>query len=290
MRPACLLFLCLPLLGADAYAAESAAPLTYASVSSAPGPALGAGEKLVFQARWKFFDKVGRIIVAADDAVSADGPSVPGVAGPPLRRIRVDVSSDGMIANLYTYRATGVSFFDPVSGRMLSASYKSAAGSDREERSIRFDPEKHLAYYRDALAPRRNADLPLPEGEFLDFITCLSTARRWNLHPGDTRDIVVLADKRFYTLRLHAERRETITAALGKFDTLVIVPEQIGPPRGIFKKGGGFRIWIEDSPRALPIRVDVHVPIGTVTVDLVKYDPPLLLRGSPGVEFLQEGK
>jgi hypothetical protein len=290
MRPAHLLFLCLPLWGVAAPASEPAVPPTYASVAAAPGPALGAGEKLVFQARWKFFDRVGRIVVAADDVVTADGTPEGGLASPPLRRIRVDVSSDGMVANLYTYRATGVSFFDLSSGRMLSASYKSAAGSDREERSIRFDLEKRLAFYRDALAPRRNADLTLPDGELLDFITCLVTARRWNLQPGDSRDIVVLADKRFYTLRLRAERRETITAALGKYAALVVVPEPIGPPRGIFKKGGGFRIWIEDSPRALPIRVDVRVPIGTVTVDLVRYDPPQILRGSPGVEFLQAGK
>jgi hypothetical protein len=34
------------------------------------------------------------------------------------------------------------------------------------------------------------------------------------------------------------------------------------------------RIWIEDSPRALPLRVEVKGPAGTVNVDLIEYEPP----------------
>lgn len=283
------------------------------------GIALGDGERLVFQARWKLFSRVGRITVAADDvpASNAAGPAgevgeagggaplanavvtaeaaadtaalvgVGTTAPAAMRRIRVDVSSDGVISHLYTYRATGESMFDPVSGRMLSATYQAEAGKRREDRSIQFDLENGIAHYRDALAPRRNADIPIPEGEPLDLITCLVTARRWNLKAGDTRDIVVLADKRFYPLRLRAEKRESIKVALGTFDALLIVPEPIGTPRGVFRKGGGMQIWIEDSPRALPLRVQVMAPVGMVNVDLVQYDAPLALRGKPGGESLR---
>jgi hypothetical protein len=261
---------------------------------------MGAGEKLVFQASWKMFSRIGRVTVSADDApepapaqADSEATEVKGapdnnpMPAPPARRIRVDVSSDGVIAHLYTYRATGESLFDPVTGRMLSARYTAAAGKRREDRSIRFDLEENLAYYRDALVPKRNADIPLPEGEPLDLITCLVTARRWNLKSGDTRDVVVLADKRFFPIRLHAEERETIKTPLGTFDTLLIVPEPIGTPRGVFRKGGGMRIWIEDTPRALPLRVEVLGSAGTVKVDLISYDPPLALHNTPGAESLR---
>jgi Protein of unknown function (DUF3108) len=241
-----------------------------------PGAALGAGEKLVFQAKWKLFSRAGRITVYADDAPAGEPATGPTQAEtPPRRRIRVDVSSDGMIARLYTYNAIGETYFDPLTGKMLSGKYQSTAGSRREDRSIDFDFENHLAHYRDSLVPKRDADIPLPPGDPLDLITCLVTARRWNLKPGDTRDIVVLADNRFYPLRLRALRRETIKASLGTFDALLIVPEPIGAPRGLFRKGGGLRIWIEDTPRALPLRVEVKVPVGTVTANLVEYHPPL---------------
>jgi hypothetical protein len=163
---------------------------------------------------------------------------------------------------------------------MLYAKYQSTAGSKREDRSIAFDLDKRLAHYRDSLVPKRDADIPLPPGDPLDLITCLVTARRWNLQPGDTRDIVVLADKRFYPLRLRALRRESINVSLGSFDSLLVVPEPIGPATGMFRKGGAMRIWIEDAPRALPLRVEVKVPVGTVTADLVEYQPPLALAGT----------
>ncbi len=263
------------------------------------GPALGVGEKLVFQASWKVFSRVGRITVSADDAPMnapagnesispTDEATSSTVPAAPARRIRVDVSSDGVIAHLYTYRATGESLFDPITGRMISARYTAAAGKRREDRSIRFDSEENVAYYRDALVPKRDADIPLPAGEPLDLITCLVTARRWNLKPGDTRDVVVLADKKFYPIRLRADLRETIKTPLGTFSTLLIVPEPVGTPRGVFRKGGGMRIWIEDSPQALPLRVEIKGPVGTVNVDLIEYEPPLELRGKPGAESLRE--
>jgi len=257
------------------------------------GPAMGAGEQFVFQARWKIFSRAGRITVSADDtpafADAGTGPAKDVVltADPlkpavPTRRIRVDISSDGIVAHLYTYRATGETHFDLGTGRMLSARYQAAAGKRRQDRSIRFDADSQLAYYRDALVPGRDEDIVIPEGEPLDLITCLVTARRWNLKPGDTRDIVVLADKRFYPLRLRAERRETIKGPLGTFAALLIVPESVGKARGLFRKGGGMRVWIEDSPRALPLRIEVKGSAGTVNVDLIEYDPPLGLRDAPG--------
>ncbi len=260
-----------------------------AIATASPGLILGVGERMIFQASWKFFSRAGRINVFADDqAADGEKPVLPVTRTPP-RRIRVDVCSDGVIACLYKYHAAGESFFDPVTGQMLYAKYQSNTGSKREDRSITFDLEKRLAHYRDSLVPKRDADIPLPPGDPLDLITCLVTARRWNLQPGDTRDIVVLADKRFYPLRLRALRRESIKAPLGSFDSLLVVPEPIGPATGMFRKGGAMRIWIEDTPRALPLRVEVKVPFGTVTADLVEYQPPLALAETAAGATLRAG-
>jgi len=251
--------------------AFSFTPATAETLEPASKAALGDGEAMVFKASWKLFSRAGSIAISAD-TVEQNEAAPKSEAG--ARRIRVEVASDGLLARLFTYRATGESLFDPATGRMMSSSYKSVSGKRRMERSMSLDFDTGVARYRDALVPKRDADVPLPAGEPLDLITCLVTARRWNLQPGDTRDVVVLADKRFYPIRLRAERRESIEAAYGTFNALLIVPEPIGTPRGVFSKGGGMRIWIEDAPRALPLRIEVSGSSGTVTADLVRYTPP----------------
>ncbi len=249
--------------------------------------ALGPGERLVFQVQWKWFARAGRIQVAADDpeaeqageAAGLSGATAKGRAETPPRRILVNIASDGAVAWLFAYQASGESFFDPVTGRMLSGSYESQGGRKRQARTIEFDAEKRIARYRDTLDPTRDEDIPLPEGDPVDLITCLVTARHWRMEPGDTREILVQVDKKIYPIRLRAVGRETLRTGLASFPALLIVPEPVGVPRGLFRAGGGMRIWIEDAPRALPLRVEVKTRSGPIVADLVEYQPP---RPGPG--------
>lgn len=240
-------------------------------------PILGAGEELSFRVRWRVFDRAGTIEVAADDHTpveKADTGDAFAGPSPTLRRIQVKIATDGTIARLYTYRAEGETFYDPINGRILSARFLSTAGGKQQERTLEFDRALGIARYRDARNPSRDEDLALPEGDPLDILTSLVTARHWKLAPGQTHDILLQADKRFYPLRLRAESRETLRAALGEFPALVVVPEPIGEARGLFRRGGSIRVWIEDSPRALPLKIEIETRAGRFVADLIRYQAP----------------
>lgn len=260
MRPSAALPALLGLIASLAGAAPATAPLP-APVTSA---VLGPGESFGFQARWGTFPRAGRIDVSADDATAENE-----------RRVTVRIASDGTIGRLYRYEAIGETLFATDTGLMQSASYHARAGRKVERREMVFDHDAHVARYRDVLEPKRDTTLALPlDEQALDLVTTLVTARRWHLAAGDTREILVLVDHELYPLRLKAGAVEPLRTSRGKFSALVVTPEPVGKPRGLFKRGGSLKIWLEDSPARLPLRVEVKGRFGTVTADLVQYSPP----------------
>ena len=226
-------------------------------------PVLGAGEVFGFQARWGMFSRAGRIdILSAPEAVNDE------------RRVIVRIASDGTIGRFYRYEAVGETTYAASDGRMLAADYRARAGRKNQQRELRFDHEARIVHYRDLLEPARDATLTLPEGDPVDLVTSLVTARRWQLSPGERREVLVQVDDEFYPLLLRAGGIERVRTARGEFSALVVTPEPVGRPRGLFRRGGSLKIWLEDSPARLPLRVEVKGRFGTVTADLVRYEPP----------------
>jgi hypothetical protein len=233
---------------------------------------LQPGESMVFQARWGIFSRAGKVEVAADKATEEqDGAA-------PRTLVRVRIASDGTLGSLFRYQATAETIFTQ-SGRMLEAVLRTDSGSRKEHREIKFDYDQRTADYTDHLQPRRSQLIQLPDGEPLDLVSCLVSARNWNLKPGEEREVLVQADRRFYPIKIRVEQTVRQSFALGEFDALVLVPEPIGEPRGVFRNGGGLRVWIEDAPRGLPLRIEAKTKVGMVTADLVEYTAPSTKEG-----------
>lgn len=252
------------LLGPAFVAHAADAEVSPATEHAASATLLGPGESFGFQARWGLFSKAGRIDITADPQTEDNE-----------RRVTVRVASDGTIGRLYRYEAVGETRFAADSGRMQTASYRSRSGRTIEQRALAFDYEARVAHYRDAIEPKHDTTIALPEGDPVDLVTSLVTARRWRLAPGDSQRILVQVDDKFYPLLLRAGAIERVRTARGEFAALVVTPEPVGKPRGLFRKGGSLKIWLEDSPARLPVRVEVKGRFGTVTADLVHYVPPV---------------
>jgi hypothetical protein len=266
---------CIATLGLLAPTLAISAAETPAPAHAAASSLLGPGEAFGFQASWGIFPRAGRIDISA-------APHAADNTHAEERLVTVRIATDGTIGRLYRYEAVGETLFATDTGRMQSASYRARAGKKRQERALAFDYARRVAHYRDALEPERNTTLALPEGgEPLDLITSLVNARRWNLAPGDTQEILVQVDDAFYPLLLRAGAIERLRTKRGDFSALVITPEPVGKPRGLFRRGGSLKIWVEDSPARLPLRIEVKGRFGTVTADLVHYVPPRLPPPEP---------
>jgi Protein of unknown function (DUF3108) len=230
-------------------------------------PALGDGESLTYRVGWGIFFGAGEIKISAKAAPPEDG------------HLRLDVttttSTRSIARALFTFDARADALFDVHNGRLLSTNESSKSDTKKTKSSIVFDYAKSTASYVNEINPDRTTTLAMPAGEPLDLIMSLIQTRAWNLKPGETRDALVIFDDEFYELTIHAEGYEEVRTPLGTFNTLVLVPRmEKTPPKGMFKRGTGVRVWISQDERHLPVKFQVEFKFGSGVATLVNYQPP----------------
>ncbi len=236
-------------------------------------PALRPGEAFTFRVTWGLLGSVGEIKV--NDVPATE----PGTVA-----INVTTRSAGLARVIYPFDGTGQSFFDQSNGRLLRATAATKSRGDSTDASIVFDYPAAEAHYTDHLEPKRNTTLALPEQPPLELITSLIHARDFNLKPGDVQAITVLFDDEFYELNLRAGDYEKVRTADGKVRALLITPEPIGKPKGMFKRGGAIRVWLADDAERLPVRFEVSLKIGTAVALLTAHSETNGAEGSTAVE------
>ncbi len=226
--------------------------------------ALQPGERLKFRVTWGIL-KAGEVEIAADAT---------GEPSDPLTEVVVHTASAGLIRRLYSFDGEVRSLFDPDSGQLISASATTRSKKKSTDASITLDHRAAEAAYVDNLDPSRSTTVPLPESRPMDLVTSLVEARAWSLRPGDKRQIAVLFDDEFYDLTLKAVRYETVKTDDGKRRALLVVPRMEEKPRGLFKRGGEIRVWLDHEPPHLPLRFEVKTRAGTAVAVLTDYRPP----------------
>jgi hypothetical protein len=226
------------------------------------------GEALTYRVGWGLLGHAGELKVSAT-AESCDGVE--------QTRVTTTSSTSGFVRALYRFDGEAQMLFNADDGRLLSATASTDSGKQRTNASILFDYQKAEATYTDHLRPKRNTLLSLPsEGRPMDLITSLIQTRVWALKPGESRDVMVLFDDEFYSLRITAERLETIKTPSGPRDTVVLIPRMIGKPKGMFRRGGEVSVWVSDDANHLPVRFEVKLKVGTAYAVLTDYKAPVI--------------
>jgi hypothetical protein len=238
-------------------------------IRPAPGatPALGDGEALTYRVGWGIFFHAGEIKIAAHAAPPENGHA--------RLQVTTTTATRGFAQALYQFDARGDALFDMQSGRLLSTVETSKSDTKETKNSVLFDYAKSTATYVNEINSAKSATLAMPEGEPMDLIMSLVQTRSWNLKPGEKRDALVIFDDEFYELTIHAEGYEEVTTPLGTFNTLVLVPRmEKTPPKGMFKRGSGVRVWISQDQLRLPVKFQVEFKFGSGVASLETYQLP----------------
>jgi len=241
--------------------------LTLATASAEPFTAFGDGERLVYRVSWGIIG-AGQIVITAKAETDKDGKQ--------LMRITNTMASRGMVRGLYRFDNNAEILIERENGHMLWAAEKGFERSNKTESRTDFDYAAGVAHHVDTYRSNRNTDIPLKPGdEPMDLISALVQTRRWDLKPGDSRDVLVHFGRELFPVTIHAQEIEEVDTSLGDFKALVLIPRmEKEPPRGLFRRGGEIKVWIAQSGPHLPVKMQLKLGFGSATLTLVEHTPP----------------
>jgi hypothetical protein len=237
------------------------------AAGATPVIGLDRGEALTYRVSWAILPGAGEITIAAFKAADTQGA--------PLLRVLTHTSTRGLARLILPFDARADSLFDCQTGQLTWLGESSSTRGKDLAHTVAFHYRRNTADYLATDPPAAGRVLRLPPGYPTDLITCLVSARTWNLAPGGTHEALALFEDDFYELTVHALNYETIDTPLGTFRALVLEPRmERTPPKGMFRHGSTVRVWIADDPRHLPVRFKVDFKFGAGVATLTDYHPP----------------
>jgi hypothetical protein len=237
------------------------------NTSAEPFTAFGDGERLVYKVSWGIIG-AGKIIISAKAETGPDGK--------PLMRITNTIGSTGMVRSMYRFDNASEILIERDTGRMLWSAEKGQERDKKTESRTDFDYAANLARHKDTYRPGRDREIPFTAGaEPMDLISALVQTRRWEIKPGESRDMLVHFGRDIFPVTIHATGIEEVDTPLGEFKALTLVPRmEKEPPRGLFKRGGEIKVCIAQSGARLPVKMQLQLGFGSATLTLIEHTPP----------------
>lgn len=158
-------------------------------------------------------------------------------------------ATEGFARSLHEYDNDSISIIDAATGQLKQTQTKGIDGKKRFDRVTVLDRAAHGLVHTDRIRPQKSYQVALPP-DLVDLSLTMLCARSWKLGVGESRKIMLTYEGEVYELVVNARREENVSTPLGKFKTLVLEPAQLGTPKGAFKKGTAFRMYL--SREALP--------------------------------------
>ena len=149
--------------------------------------------------------------------------------------------------------------------------YRREIGGSPHATTIEFDGTRaHGVYLR-----RDGRQEVVLEADVVDPVTAVFRALGSDAGPGDALWYDVWTGEVRYIVRLDVVAREPVDVPAGRFAALRVVPhlwriEGRPAPDTRLRRA---TIWVTDDPRHVPLRIRSKVFVGSVTVDLVDFDP-----------------
>ena len=238
--------------------AAAAAPLAAQGTDgTARANAFGVGESLVYDVKFGFLN-VG--------TARMDVLGVETIRGRRAWHTKLEITG-----GVPGYRVHEVleSWIDVENQRSLRHVKETLEGSRVGRHTYEIMPERGVFRQDDKPEQPTVAD-PLDDGAFLYFV------RNQPLVVGNRYDFAryFIVDRNPVTVIV--ERTEKIEVPAGPFSTIVIRP--VIKARGVFSKNGRAEIWLTNDERRLVVRLETHLPFGTISLRLREFTQGVALR------------
>mgnify|MGYP000458697509 FL=1 len=236
---------------------------TFLSLSAQENNALLAGENL------KYRIHLGFINAAEATIKSSTGTSPWG--DQTLRKVEIEGKTTGVLELFSPLRDYWSAQIDTESLLPIKTEMRKKEGRYRKEETVLYQMDKGFARITSPQNKPITSTINGPK-DLLDLISAYYFLRSKPVSekkPGSRWSAQVLVDSKIYELVLVVRSKETIETEAGKkasIKTNILLPKN-----NLFKEEDAIRLWISDDEYQVPLKVQVNLKIGFLTIDLIDY-------------------
>jgi len=181
--------------------------------------------------------------------------------GKPAYHIIADGKTNGTFDFFFKVRNRYESFMDCTT--LLPYEYKEnrREGKYRHTDDITFDHDNNKITSAKGVFPFTGTVFDFPSAYY--FARCLDMTK---IKVGDKLVFRYFLEDKIESLTITFEGRESAECSLGTFECLKFSPSII--PGNIFRKDSKFYLWITDDKNRIPVKAEVEVIVGSLTMEL----------------------
>lgn len=227
------------------------------------GAGLAPNESFTFRMQWGFIRRAGttRISTSVENAANEKETLI----------VETKTNSNGLADALYPIELSLKARLDTEQWRLIDSSMKGSEGKRLRDMDSVFDYETNTMEHLDRHYADRSGDKDLPYAFPVDDSSAMLQMRGWDLTPGNQYPLLVNSKGKLYYIEMKVAERTSIRSKFGQRDAYRIEPVNAYPEGKLFREGGNFTFWISDDEERLPLRFDVKINIGTLSMMLEDY-------------------
>ncbi|RYE30155.1 MAG: DUF3108 domain-containing protein [Sphingobacteriaceae bacterium] len=213
------------------------------------------GEQLSYRLKYGIFSAAEANLKIEESGVKFDGK--------PTYHIVIDGKTAGSFDLFFKVRNRYESFIDHTTTLPYYYTENRREGKYRRTDKVVFDYEEKKITAQTGTFPFKGQVFDLPSAYY--FARNLDLTK---IKPGDELKLQYFSEKKIETLGITYVGKEDITCDLGTFNCLKFCPSII--PGRIFKKDSKLYLWITNDGNRIPIKAQVEILVGTVTLEITK--------------------
>ncbi len=217
-------------------------------------PSFQAGEELTYRLRYGFISAATGTLKVEDSRIKFSSPHSFHLSA--RGRTSSAFSVFYTVDNLYNSYIDSETFLPHYYTEQIRE------GSYRREDIVRFD-------HRNRTVRGEKGTFKTPSAQTFDLLSAYYFARNLDLSgvkEGQSFTLTYFLNDEIATLGIKYVGIETIQTSLGKLECLKFSPE-IKPGR-IFRKDSALYLWVTNDGNRIPVRAQVEILVGTVTLEL----------------------
>lgn len=236
---------------------------TFWSLFAQENKALIAGENLQYRIHLGFIN--------AAEATIKSSPEISTIGLQTVRKVEIEGKTTGVLELFSPLRDYWSAQLDTESLFPLKTEMRKREGRYRKQETVLYQMDKGFAKITSPQNKPVTSTISGPK-DLLDLISAYYFLRSKPVSdkkPGSRWSAQVLVDSKIYELVLVVRAKETIETESGKrasIKTNILLPKN-----NLFKEEDAIRLWISDDAYQVPLKVQVNLKIGFLTIDLIDY-------------------